>query len=76
MIQGKVKWFSDKLGYGFIESEELDSEVFFHFSSIQMKGHKCIEDGTLVKFELDEESGKAIKVYSIQSENEAMQEVA
>lgn len=75
MIQGKVKWFSDKLGYGFIESEELDREVFFHFSSIQMKGYKSIKDGSLVEFELDEEFGKAIKVV-LKSENEAMQEVA
>ncbi len=76
MIQGKVKWFNDKLGYGFIECDELDKEVFFHFSSIQMKGYKSIKEGTLVEFELDEEVGKAIKVYSIQSENQAMQEVA
>lgn len=76
MIQGKVKWFSDKLGYGFIECEQLDSDVFFHFSSIQMKGYKSIEEGALVEFELDEELGKAVKVVLIQSEKQAMQEVA
>ena len=36
MMQGRVKWFSDKLGYVNIECIELDKEVFVHFSEIQM----------------------------------------
>ena len=44
-MQGSVKWFSDKLGYGFIVCEDLDEEVFVHFSEIQMDGYKSLKEG-------------------------------
>lgn len=68
MMQGRVKWFSDKLGYGFIECSELDKEVFVHFSEIQMDGYKSLKEGDIVGFTLEEESGKAIKVEILKSE--------
>ena len=68
MIQGRVKWFSDKLGYGFIECSELDKEVFVHFSEIQMDGYKSLKEGDIVGFNLEEESGKALKVEILKSE--------
>lgn len=68
MMYGRVKWFSDKLGYGFIESEELDHEVFVHFSQINMKGYKTLQEGDTVEFKLDEEMGKALEVTIVHDE--------
>jgi len=50
MSQGKVKWFNDSKGYGFIESDEGD-DVFVHFSAIQSEGFKTLQEGQLVEFE-------------------------
>lgn len=67
-MQGSVKWFSDKLGYGFIVCEELDEEVFVHFSEIQMDGYKSLKEGDIVSFDYDTEVGKAKNVNVIRSE--------
>ncbi len=50
MSGGKVKWFSDKKGYGFIESEEGE-DIFVHFSAIQGDGFKTLKEGQAVEFE-------------------------
>ncbi|WEK53879.1 MAG: cold shock domain-containing protein [Candidatus Cohnella colombiensis] len=50
-MQGKVKWFNAEKGYGFIESEE-GSDVFVHFSAIQMDGYKALEEGQGVEFDI------------------------
>ena len=67
-MQGSVKWFSDKLGYGFIVCEDLDEEVFVHFSEIQMEGYKSLKEGDIVSFDYDTEVGKAKNVNVIKSE--------
>ena len=67
-MQGSVKWFSDKLGYGFIVCEDLDEEVFVHFSEIQMEGYKSLKEGDIVSFDYDTEVGKARNVNVIKSE--------
>ncbi len=53
MPEGKVKWFNDKKGFGFIECEE-HGDVFVHFSSIQSDGFKSLSDGQEVTFEVEE----------------------
>jgi CspA family cold shock protein len=50
---GKVKWFDEKKGYGFIEREDGD-DVFVHFSALQQEGFKTLEDGQEVEFEIVE----------------------
>ncbi|MFW5795376.1 MAG: cold-shock protein [Bacillota bacterium] len=50
---GKVKWFDEKKGYGFIEREDGD-DVFVHFSAIQQEGFKNLEEGQEVEFEIVE----------------------
>ncbi len=50
-VQGKVKWFSNVKGFGFIE-QEGGQDVFVHYSSIQGEGYKTLEEGDVVSFEI------------------------
>ncbi len=50
--QGKVKWFNNAKGYGFIEQPEGGGDVFVHYSSIQMDGFKTLDEGQMVEYEL------------------------
>jgi CspA family cold shock protein len=54
MEQGKVKWFNAEKGYGFIETSD-DTDVFVHFSAIQVDGYKSLEEGEEVEFEIVED---------------------
>ena len=49
MKQGKVKWFNDVKGFGFIE-QEGESDVFVHVSAIEMDGFKTLAEGDQVSF--------------------------
>ncbi|WP_147533719.1 cold-shock protein CspD [Bacillus marasmi] len=53
MQNGKVKWFNNEKGYGFIEVEGGD-DVFVHYSAIQGEGYKALEEGQEVSFEIVE----------------------
>jgi CspA family cold shock protein len=48
---GKVKWFNDRKGYGFIERSG-GGDIFVHFSAIQGDGFKSLAEGEVVSFEL------------------------
>lgn len=51
MATGKVKWFNEAKGYGFIEQEDGE-DVFVHFSAISGEGFKTLKEGDPVEFEV------------------------
>lgn len=55
MPTGKVKWFNDSKGYGFIE-QESGEDVFVHHSSIQGEDFKTLREGQTVEFEIAEDA--------------------
>ncbi|MDP3787630.1 MAG: cold shock domain-containing protein [Candidatus Omnitrophota bacterium] len=52
MARGKVKWFSNQKGYGFI-TPESGADVFVHHTAIQGEGYKTLEEGQEVEFEIE-----------------------
>ncbi len=56
MANGVVKWFSDKKGFGFIEQEDGQGDIFVHYSSIQGDGFKTLGEGERVTFDVEDTS--------------------
>jgi CspA family cold shock protein len=52
MAKGRVKWFNDAKGYGFIEQPDGGEDVFVHFTAIEMEGFKTLAEGQEVEFEV------------------------
>lgn len=51
-MQGTVKWFNSSKGYGFIQSDEIEKDVFVHYSVIEGDGYKSLTEGEAVEFEI------------------------
>ncbi|WP_240125115.1 cold-shock protein [Thermomonas alba] len=54
MQYGTVKWFNDAKGYGFIAPEDGGADVFVHFSAIDAKGFRSLQEGQRVSFEVQQ----------------------
>ena len=50
-MKGKVKWFNDQKGYGFITPEDGSPDVFVHHSGIQVQGFKTLAENQMVEFD-------------------------
>ena len=55
MNKGTVKWFNNQKGYGFITGED-GSDVFVHYSGLDMEGFKSLEEGAAVEYEITDGS--------------------
>ena len=64
MATGKVKWFNDQKGFGFIAAEQTGRDVFVHHTVIEGQGYKSLTDGETVEYEA-EESEKGLKATKV-----------
>ena len=53
-MNGKVKWFNGQKGYGFIEREDKEKDVFIHVSALRDAGMKGLEEGQALTFDIEE----------------------
>ncbi|MCK4257062.1 cold-shock protein [candidate division WOR-3 bacterium] len=67
MVRGKVKWFNESKGYGFIEREDGSGDVFVHYTEIQGDGFRTLLEGDEVEFEVvdDDKGPKATNVNKV-----------
>lgn len=52
MVQGKVKWFNNSKGYGYINEDGGSQDIFVHYSAIQTEGYKTLKAGQCVTFDI------------------------
>ena len=64
MPKGKVKWFSDQKGFGFITPEDGSKDVFVHHSSINGNGFRSLAENDLVEYEI-EQSPKGLRAANV-----------
>jgi CspA family cold shock protein len=60
MATGKVKWFNDQKGFGFISSDQGGKDIFVHHTVIQSEGFRTLQDGEAVEYE-SEDGPKGVK---------------
>jgi CspA family cold shock protein len=71
MAQGKVKWFNDAKGFGFIAGDSGE-DVFVHYSEIQTEGYRSLKEGQSVEFELAK-ADKGWRAANVRSSEEAVE---
>ncbi|MBO0494936.1 cold shock domain-containing protein CspD [Pseudomonas sp. Marseille-Q1929] len=71
MASGKVKWFNNAKGYGFINEEGKTEDLFAHYSAIQMDGYKTLKAGQPVDFDIIQ-GPKGLHAVAIKAANQAL----
>ena len=71
MAKGKVKWFNNTKGYGFLNLNDDSEDYFVHYSSIEMDGYKSLKAGQAVTFEfhIGEKGKNAVNVRLVSKES-------
>lgn len=64
MLRGKVKWFDDQKGFGFIAPDGGGKDVFVHHSAIRGEGRRSLEENQVVEFETKEDA-KGLKAINV-----------
>jgi CspA family cold shock protein len=64
-MQGKVKWFNDQKGFGFITPDDGSKDVFVHHSAIQADGFRSLSENQAVRYDLSPETGKGPKAVGV-----------
>ena len=65
MATGKVKWFNDQKGYGFIQRDDGGKDVFVHHTAINASGFRTLSEGQVVSFDIVEDN-KGPKAQNVQ----------
>ena len=67
MAQGKVKWFNDQKGFGFISNDDGSGDAFAHFSAVIGDGYKSLAEGDAVEFDVEtsDKGPKAVNIKKI-----------
>ncbi|KAA6175316.1 MULTISPECIES: cold shock domain-containing protein CspD [Pseudomonas] len=69
-INGKVKWFNNAKGYGFVQEDGKTEDLFAHYSAIEMDGYKTLKAGQAVSFEIIQgpKGLHAVKIEAVKAE--------
>ena len=59
MAEGKIKWFNTKKGYGFIEPDSGEKDVFLHITQLEKIGLRRLNDGDRVSYEVYDDKGRS-----------------
>jgi CspA family cold shock protein len=76
-VVGVCKWFDDQKGYGFIDHEDIEEDIFVHYSQINQDGFKKLDEGDRVEFEaVDTDDGIQAHDTILIGSDEGVEEVA
>jgi len=59
-MQGKVKWFNDQKGYGFIQPDDGGKDIFVHISAIEEAGMDSLQEGQKLSYDLKDNKGRQV----------------